>query len=218
MADGTDTSSEELSEDENTSATDNISNGNAVMEAASTSSLDCHSTVLICRAASKRPVSPSIMTSPRPREASQGALGCRADPVPAGQAQAIAAPSSPQSPPDTSAEFCTQLTAMTPSTTTHARYQGFRQAGHSPFGVNLERDPQSCPQLKRTTGLLSKPAYQLCLTVASSAKATNQISAKSQRCQESKSITKSAVCTASIRRRWRRISSSLRSAAFVVLR
>ena len=121
---------------------------------------------------------------------------------------------------------------MTPSTTTHARYQGFRQAGHSPFGVNLlrkllgalmtfvfatqippplsrfvflqsqkahlERDPQSCPQLKRTTGLLSKPAYQLCLTVASSAKATNQISAKSQRCQESKSITKSAVCTASI--------------------
>ena len=116
---------------------------------------------------------------------------------------------------------CTQLTAMTPSTTTHARYQGFCKAGHSPFGVNLlrkmitgaddaqhvslqaqkahlEREPQSCPQVKRKTGLLSKPAYQLCLTVASSAKATNQISAKSQRCQESKSILKSAVCTASI--------------------
>eukprot|EP00437_Effrenium_voratum_P064947 CAMPEP_0181509718 /NCGR_PEP_ID=MMETSP1110-20121109/60494_1 /TAXON_ID=174948 /ORGANISM="Symbiodinium sp., Strain CCMP421" /LENGTH=61 /DNA_ID=CAMNT_0023639295 /DNA_START=219 /DNA_END=401 /DNA_ORIENTATION=+ len=61
MADGTDTSSEELSEDENISATENISNGNAVMEAASTSSPDCHSTVLSCRAASKRPVIPSIM-------------------------------------------------------------------------------------------------------------------------------------------------------------
>ena len=135
------------------------------------------------------------MTSPRPRETSGassvssaaknytdrlplawGALGCWADPAPAGQAQAIAAASSPQSPPATSAEFCmrdfsisaasvletfqsskgqseanlrlrletidacTQLTAMTPSTTTHARYQGFRQAGHSPFGVNLLRE------------------------------------------------------------------------------
>ena len=138
------------------------------------------------------------MTSPPPREASGassvssaaknytdrlplawGALGCWADPAPAGQAQAIAAASSPQSPPATSAEFCmqdfsisaasvletfqsskvhegqseanlrlrletigacTQLTAMTPSTTTHARYQGFCKAGHSPFGVNLLRE------------------------------------------------------------------------------
>ena len=63
--------------------------------------------------------------------------------------------------------------------------------------MHLESDPQSCPHERRTTEPSSMPASKPCLGT-SSAKPRNQISARIQRCHDRRSMTKSAVCTASI--------------------